>query len=96
MSVPSKRFLGNYNSHYHQTWHGNGLRHVNASSVNYIDLDFHSRSYRHYSESIQVMPIKFAVKIVRLYVYFIFSQSDDIDLQSRSEMSIKVDIFFNL
>ena len=41
---PHKRFLGNYHTHHHQTWHGNCLRHDNASHVNYIDLSLHSRS----------------------------------------------------
>ena len=35
------------------------------------------------SETVQTMPIKFAVKIVRLKVYMIFSQSDDIAVHSR-------------
>ena len=38
--VPHKRFLGNYSRHYyHQTWHGNCLRHGDASCVNDIDLE---------------------------------------------------------
>ena len=42
---PHKRFLGNYHTHHHhQTWHGNCLRHDNASHVNCIDLYLHSRS----------------------------------------------------
>ena len=35
VSVPCKRFLGNH----HQTWHGDYLRHADASRVNYIDTD---------------------------------------------------------
>ena len=31
MSVLRKRFLGNYWSHHHQAWHGDCLRHENAS-----------------------------------------------------------------
>ena len=30
---------------HNQTWHGNYLRHGNASHVNYIDFDLHSRSH---------------------------------------------------
>ena len=44
-SVPRKRFLGNYRSHHHQTWHSGCLRHGNASHVIYIVLDLHSRSH---------------------------------------------------
>ena len=43
---PCKRFLGNYWSHHEQSGHGDCLRHENASHVNYIDLDLHSRSHR--------------------------------------------------
>ena len=35
------------------------------------------------SETVQTMPINFAVKITRLKVYIIFSQSDDLALHSR-------------
>ena len=44
MCVPRKWFLGNCWSQHHQTWHGNCLRHDDASRVNYIDLDLHSWS----------------------------------------------------
>ena len=44
--VPRKRVIGNYFSHHHQTWHSNCLRHANASHVNYIDHDLHSRPHR--------------------------------------------------
>ena len=40
------------------------------------------------------MPIKFAVKIVRLKVYIIFSQSDDLDLHSRSQLRRKLEKYF--
>ena len=53
---------------------------ANASHVNYIDLDLQSRSDFHHenkcliiSEIVQAIPIKFAVKIVRLKVYSITS-----------------------
>ena len=44
-------------------------------------------------ETVQAMPFKFAVKIVRLkvYVYTIFSQSDDLALLSRSQLRLKLD-----
>ena len=61
---------------HHQTWHG--LRHGNASHANYIDLDLHiegrtdlnhkNNKCSVISETVQAIPIKFAVKIVRLKV----------------------------
>ena len=35
------------------------------------------------------MPIKFVVKIVQLKVYIIFSQSNDLNLHSRSQLHLK-------
>ena len=121
VSVPHKRFLGNYWSHHLQTWHGDFLTHVNVSHVNYIDLDLHSRlqgslSWKRVEDEINVlialsafrdnhekkkkgliisgtfkaMPIMFAVKIVWLKVCIIFSQSDDLDLYSRSQLHLKL------
>ena len=40
------------------------------------------------------MPIKFAVKIVRVKVYIIAFQSDDFDLHSRSQLRLKHDNWF--
>ena len=37
------------------------------------------------------MPIQFAVKIVRLKVYIIFSHSDDLALHSGSQLRLKLD-----
>ena len=37
------------------------------------------------------IPIKFAVKIVGLKVYIIFSESDDLALYSRSQLWLKLD-----
>ena len=39
------------------------------------------------------MPIKFAVKIVQLKIYIIFSQSDDFAFHSKSQLHFKVDNF---
>ena len=58
------------------SWHGNCLRHGNASSVNYIDLDLQGHTdlnhendkYSIISETFQAIPIKCAVKIVQLKV----------------------------
>ena len=44
--VHPKRILGNCLSHHRQSWHSDCLRHENASRVNYIDLDLHSRSHK--------------------------------------------------
>ena len=41
------------------------------------------------------MPIQFAVKIVRLKVYIIFSHSDDLGRQWRSQLCLKVDKSLN-
>ena len=41
------------------------------------------------------MPITFSEKIVRLKVYIIFSQSDDLDLHSRSQLRLKLDTFLS-
>ena len=43
------------------------------------------------SETVQAIPIKFAVKIVRQKVYVIFSQSDDLAVHARSQLRLKVD-----
>ena len=43
------------------------------------------------------MPIKFAVKIVRLKIYnYDYCQSDDLDLHSRSQKRLKLLLVFNL
>ena len=43
------------------------------------------------SETVEATSIRFAVKIVRLKVYTIFSQSDDLALHSRSQLCLKLD-----
>ena len=45
------------------------------------------------SEIVQAISIKFAVKIVRLKVYIIFSQSDDLALHSKSQLRLKLEKF---
>ena len=45
LCAPRKRFLRNCSSHHRQTWHGDCLRHDNASCFNYIDFNRHSRSH---------------------------------------------------
>ena len=44
-------------------------------------------------ENVQAVPIKVAVKIIRLKVCIIFSQSDDLDLHSRSQLLLKRQCF---
>ena len=46
-------------------------------------------------ENFPAMPFKFAVKIDRLHGFIIFSQSDYLDLQSRSQLRLKDDKSFN-
>ena len=49
------------------------------------------------SETVQAMvPIKFAVEIVRLKVYIILSQSDDLALHARSQLRLKRDTFLTV
>ena len=60
-----------------QTWHGNCLRQENASRVSYVDLDLQGHTdFNHEnkcSETVQAIDIKFAVKIVRLKLFNLFS-----------------------
>ena len=44
-----------------------------------------------YSGTIEAMPMKFAVKTVRLKVYM--AMSDDLDLHSRSHVHLKLNYF---
>ena len=69
--VPPKGLLGNWWSHHRQScWHGDCFRRENVSRVNYIDLAFiQGHSYLNHetnkcsiiSETVQAMPIKFAL-----------------------------------
>ena len=43
------------------------------------------------SETVETIPIMFAVKIVQLKVYIMLSQSDDLALHSRSQLRLKHD-----
>ena len=43
------------------------------------------------SETVQALPIKFDVKIVRLMLCIIFSQSDDPALYPRSQLRLNLD-----
>ena len=45
------------------------------------------------SETVQATPIMFAVKIVRLKVYYDYFQSDGLDLHSRSKVRLTLDLF---
>ena len=56
-----------------------------------MDFNLENKKCLIISETLQAIPIKFAVKIVRLKVYVIFSQSDDLALHSRSPVHLKHD-----
>ena len=43
------------------------------------------------SDTVHAIPITFAVKMVRLNVYIILSQSEDLALYSRSQLRLKLD-----
>ena len=86
VSVPLKRFLENYLSPLHQIWHRDCLRHENASHVNYIDLDLHSRSHLNHENNKCLIVSSNAHEVCcedsptkGLYDY---CQSDDLDLHS--------------
>ena len=57
--------------------------------------DFNHENYKCLiiSETIQAMPIKFAVKTVATKMSIIHCQSDDLDLYSRPEVLLKLDYF---
>ena len=56
----------------------------------HTDLD-HGNKCSIISKTVLAMPIKFALKIVRLKVYIIGSQSDDLALHPRSQVRLKLD-----
>ena len=60
----------------------------------HTDLDHENNKYSNISQTVQAMPIKFTVKIVRLKIYLIFSQTDDLTLHSRSQVRLKLGEFF--
>ena len=55
-----------------------------------MDLDHKTHKCSIISDTIQPMSIKYAVKILRLKVYVIFLQSGDLNLQSRSQLRLKL------
>ena len=72
-----------------------GMHHVFIIILTFIqgdnDLNHKNNKCSIISETIQAMHIKFAVKIVRLKVYINFSQSDDFDLHSGSQLRLILD-----
>ena len=69
--------------HHRQPWQGDCLSYENASRDNYIDLNFiqchtdlthENNKCLIISETIEAMPIKFAMKIVRLKFYVTISR----------------------
>ena len=61
------------------------------SSFKVTDVNHEKNKYLIISETVEAMPIKFAVKIVRLKVYIIFSESDDLALHSRTQVHLTLD-----
>ena len=57
----------------------------------HTDLNHEHNKCSIISETVQAMPIAFDVKIVRLKVYTIVSQFDDLALDSRSRLRLKHD-----
>ena len=57
----------------------------------HTDLNHENNECLIISETVQAMAIKFAVKIVQLKVYIIFSQSNDLALHSKSQLHLKHD-----
>ena len=55
------------------------------------DLNHENNTCSIISETVQGMPITFAVKIVRPKAYRIFSQSDDLNLHSRSQLCLRLE-----
>ena len=96
--VPHKRFLGNRWSHHRQTWRGDYFGYENGSRVTYIDLDLEGHTDRNHennngliiSETVQAMPIMFAVKIYRLKVYMIIARPMTL---TRLQVRLKLDKF---
>ena len=56
----------------------------------HTDLNHENKTCSILSKTVQAIPIKFVVKIVRLKVYIIISESDDLALHSRS-LRLKID-----
>ena len=56
----------------------------------YTHLNYEHNEGSIISETVQIISIKFVVKIVRLQVYIIFSQFDDLALLSRSQLRLKL------
>ena len=81
-------------SHHHQTWHGDCLRHENDHHK-FIKLTlFFVQGHTHLNRYfINFSSNAHAVKIVRLKVYLILSQSLDLAHHSRSQLCLKLDRF---
>ena len=64
----------------------------------HIDLNHDNNQCSLSLETVQAMPITFAVKIVQLNIYIIilFSQFDDLDLHSKSQLRLEQDTCFNV
>ena len=92
--VPRKRFPGNGTA----TASDVRMHHVlNILTLTFIqchpDRNHENNKYSIVSESVQAMPIMFAVRIVRLKFDIICSQSDDLALHPRSQLRLILDSF---
>ena len=107
VSVPRKRFLGKLMSASSDL---SLFLHASADMImhqvliiltltfiqSYIDRNGENNKYSIISETVQAMPIKLAVNIVRQKVCIICSQSDDLALYARSQRRLKRDKFLTL
>ena len=57
----------------------------------HIDLNHENHTFWIISDTVQAIHIKFAVNIIRLKRYILFSQPDDLSLRSRSQVRFKHD-----
>ena len=78
-----------------------GMRHVfMLLTLTFIQghtyFDYENNKCSIISETVQAMPIKFAMKTVRLEGLCNLCESDDLDLHTRSQPRLKLDILFNL
>ena len=61
----------------------------------YTDLNHENNKCLIISETIEAMPVRFALKVLQLKVYD-HCQSSYLDLHSRSQVGLKLHYFFNL
>ena len=62
-----------------------------TSIQGHTDLNHENNTCSIISETVRAIPITFAAQTVRIKVYIIVSQSDEIALHSRSQLRLKLD-----